>query len=175
MPCDAARKENHQGAVVGITRPPVGIRTIMRPYDPGLRQIDCDIRKVVVHDGHQWTEGKSNVRAPSFFLRPGSRSQTHGAEALSDFRLLRPRLMTWLIDGAAPQLSVNPATYSQMKPDHLPRVDDEARFHPELIPKAVAILQPSMELALSTGRIWKSTASRYVDHRGAITDCPVPA
>src|ERR1700687_398547 len=96
-----------------------------------------DIRKVVVHDGHQGPK-EINV-APEFFAWLND-PKLNGAGALYDFGCYGADLMTWLMDGQRPT-SVT-ATTQQIKPDIYPRVDDEA----DVIltyPKAVAILQPS--------------------------------
>jgi predicted dehydrogenase len=96
-----------------------------------------DIRKVVVHDGHQGPK-EINVR-PEFFAWLND-PKLNGAGALYDFGCYGADLMTWLMDGQRP-LSVTAVT-QQIKPDIYPRVDDEATIV-LTYPKAQAILQPS--------------------------------
>ncbi len=96
-----------------------------------------DIRKVVVHDGHQ---GPKEINVAPEFLAWLNDPRLNGAGALYDFGCYGADLMTWLMDGARP-ISVTAVT-QQIKPDIYPRVDDEATII-LTYPKAVAILQPS--------------------------------
>ena len=96
-----------------------------------------DIRKVVVHDGHQGPK-EINVR-PEFFAWLTD-PKLDGAGALYDFGCYGADLMTWLMDGQRP-ISVTAIT-QQIKPYIYPRVDDEATVI-LTYPKAQAILQPS--------------------------------
>ena len=96
-----------------------------------------DIRKVVVHDGHQ---GPKEIGVSPEFLAWLNDPKLNGAGALYDFGCYGADLMTWLMDGQRP-ISVI-ATTQQIKPDIYPRVDDEANII-LTYPKAVAILQPS--------------------------------
>lgn len=96
-----------------------------------------DLRKVVVHDGHQGPK-EINV-APEFFawLTDPARN---GAGALFDFGCYGADLMTWLMNGELPTTVT--AVTQQIKPETYPRVDDEATII-LTYPKAQAILQAS--------------------------------
>src|SRR6266404_3310342 len=131
---DAARKAKIQLLVNYETS---WYRSNHAAYDMVHERSIGDIRKVVVHDGHQ---GPKEIGvAPEFFAWLND-PKLDGAGALYDFGCYGADLMTWLMDGQRPT-SVT-ATTQQMKPDIYPRVDDEANVI-LTYPKAVAILQPS--------------------------------
>jgi predicted dehydrogenase len=96
-----------------------------------------DIRKVVVHDGHQ---GPKEINVAPEFLKWLTDPKLNGAGALFDFGCYGADLMTWLMDGERP-LAVTAVTH-QIKPDIYPHVDDEATLI-LTYPKAQAILQAS--------------------------------
>jgi predicted dehydrogenase len=96
-----------------------------------------EIRKVVVHDGH---EGPKEINVGPEFLSWLTDPKLNGGGALFDFGCYGADLMTWLMDGQRP-LSVTAVT-QQIKPDIYPRVDDEATVV-LTYPKAQAILQAS--------------------------------
>jgi predicted dehydrogenase len=96
-----------------------------------------DIRKVVVHDGHQ---GPKEIGVSAEFLNWLTDPKLNGAGALFDFGCYGADLMTWLMNGEKP-LSVTAVT-QQIKPDVYPRVDDEATII-LTYPKAQAIIQAS--------------------------------
>ncbi len=96
-----------------------------------------DIRKVVVHDGHQ---GPKEIGVSSEFLNWLTDPKLNGGGALFDFGCYGADLMTWLMNGQRP-LSVTAVT-QQIKPDVYPHVDDEATIV-LTYPKAQAILQAS--------------------------------
>jgi len=96
-----------------------------------------DIRKVVVHDGHQ---GPNEINVAPEFLAWLTDPARNGAGALFDFGCYGADLMTWLMNGEAP-ITVTAVT-QQIKPEIYPRVDDEATIILEY-PKAQAILQAS--------------------------------
>src|SRR5580704_6345704 len=96
-----------------------------------------DIRKVVVHDGHQGPK-EINV-APEFFAWLND-PKLNGAGALYDFGCYGADLMTWLMDGQRPTTVT--AVTQQIKPEIYPRVDDEATII-LTYPKAQAIIQAS--------------------------------
>jgi len=96
-----------------------------------------DIRKVVVHDGH---EGPKEINVGPEFLSWLTDPKLNGGGALFDFGCYGADLMTWLMDGRRP-LSVTAVT-QQIKPGVYPRVDDEATIV-LTYPKAQAILQAS--------------------------------
>jgi scyllo-inositol 2-dehydrogenase (NADP+) len=96
-----------------------------------------DVRKVVVHDGH---EGPKEIGVSAEFLKWLTDPKLNGGGALFDFGCYGADLMTWLMNGQRP-LSVTAVT-QQIKPETYPRVDDEATII-LTYPKAQAILQAS--------------------------------
>ena len=80
-----------------------------------------DIRKMVVHDGHQ---GPKEIGCSPDFLAWLTDPEKNGAGALVDFGCYGANLMTWLMDGKAP-IAVTAIT-RHIKPDVYPKVDDEA-------------------------------------------------
>jgi predicted dehydrogenase len=95
------------------------------------------IRKVVVHDGH---EGPREINVAPEFLNWLIDPKLNGGGALFDFGCYGADLMTWLMNGQRP-LSVTAVT-QQIKPDIYSRVDDEATIV-LTYPKAQAIIQAS--------------------------------
>jgi len=96
-----------------------------------------DIRKVVIHDGHQ---GPKEIGVSAEFLNWLTDPKLNGGGALFDFGCYGADLMTWLMDGQRP-LSITAVTL-HIKPDVYPHVDDDATIV-LTYPKAQAILQPS--------------------------------
>ncbi len=96
-----------------------------------------DIRKVVVHDGHQ---GPKEINVQPEFLAWLNDPKLDGGGALYDFGCYGADLMTWLMDGQRPTTVT--AVTQQIKPEIYPRVDDEATII-LTYPKAQAILQAS--------------------------------
>ncbi|HXC47135.1 MAG TPA: Gfo/Idh/MocA family oxidoreductase [Candidatus Sulfotelmatobacter sp.] len=96
-----------------------------------------DVRKVVVHDGHQ---GPKEIGVSPEFLKWLTDPKRNGGGALFDFGCYGADLMTWLMNGEKP-LSVTAVT-QQIKPDIYPHVDDEATIV-LTYPKAEAIVQAS--------------------------------
>jgi predicted dehydrogenase len=96
-----------------------------------------ELRKVVVHDGH---EGPKEIGVQPEFFRWLTDPKLNGGGALFDFGCYGADLMTYLTDGQRP-LTVTAVT-QQIKPDTYPKVDDEATIV-LTYPKAEAILQPS--------------------------------
>jgi len=96
-----------------------------------------EIRKVVVHDGH---EGPKEINVGPEFLAWLTDPKLNGGGALFDFGCYGADLMTYLMDGAKP-LTVTAVT-QRIKPDIYPHVDDEATII-LTYPKAQAILQAS--------------------------------
>jgi predicted dehydrogenase len=96
-----------------------------------------DIRKVVVHDGHQ---GPKEINVEPWFLNWLTDPKLNGAGALFDFGCYGADLMTWLMDNRRPDTVT--AVTQRIKPDIYPRVDDEATIV-LTYPKAQAILQAS--------------------------------
>jgi len=96
-----------------------------------------DVRKVVVHDGH---EGPKEISVGPEFFGWLTDPKLNGGGALFDFGCYGADLMTWLADGQRP-LTVTAVT-QQIKPDIYPHVDDEATIL-LTYPHAQAILQAS--------------------------------
>jgi len=96
-----------------------------------------EIRKVVVHDGHQ---GPKEINVEPWFLNWLTDPKLNGAGALFDFGCYGADLMTWLMDNHRPDTVT--AVTQRIKPDIYPRVDDEATII-LTYPKAQAILQAS--------------------------------
>ena len=96
-----------------------------------------DIRKVVVHDGHN---GPKEIGVEPEFLSWLTDPARNGAGALFDFGCYGADLMTWLMQGATP-ITVTAVT-QQLKPEIYPHVDDEATVI-LTYPTAQAILQAS--------------------------------
>src|ERR1700693_6156198 len=131
---DAARKGKIQ-VLVNYETP--WYRSNHAAYDMVHQGAIGDIRKVVVHDGHQGPK-EINV-APEFFAWLND-PKLNGAGALYDFGCYGADLMTWLMDGQRPT-SVTAVT-QHIKPELYTHVDDEATII-LTCPKAQAILQPS--------------------------------
>ena len=114
-----------------------------------------EIRKVVVHDGH---EGPKEINVGPEFLKWLTDPKLNGGGALFDFGCYGADLMTWLMDGQRP-LSVT-AIIQTIKPDIYPHVDDEATIV-LTYPRAQAILQASWNWPYSRkdSEIYGSTGS----------------
>jgi len=96
-----------------------------------------EIRKVVVHDGHN---GPKEIGVEPEFLAWLTDPKLDGGGALFDFGCYGADLMTWLMHGERPQTVT--AVTQRIKPDIYARVDDEATIV-LTYPKAQAILQAS--------------------------------
>jgi predicted dehydrogenase len=96
-----------------------------------------DIRKVVIHDGHN---GPKEIGVQPEFFAWLTDPKLNGAGALFDFGCYGADLMTWLMDGQRPETVT--AVTQQIKPEIYSRVDDEATII-LTYPKAQAILQAS--------------------------------
>jgi predicted dehydrogenase len=96
-----------------------------------------EIRKVVVHDGHQ---GPKEIGVQPEFLAWLTDPKLNGGGALFDFGCYGADLTTWLMDGERP-LTVTAVT-QHIKPQIYPRVDDEATII-LTYPRAQAIIQAS--------------------------------
>lgn len=96
-----------------------------------------DLRKFVVHDGHQ---GPKEIGCPPEFLAWLTDPKLDGGGALMDFGCYGADLMTWLMQGQRPT-SVFAVT-QQIKPEIYPKVDDEATIV-VTYPKAQGIIQAS--------------------------------
>jgi glucose-fructose oxidoreductase len=96
-----------------------------------------EIRKVVVHDGHN---GPKEIGVEPEFLAWLTDPKLDGGGALFDFGCYGADLMTWLMHGQRPQTVT--AVTQQIKPNIYAHVDDEATIV-LTYPKAQAILQAS--------------------------------
>jgi len=96
-----------------------------------------DVRKVVIHDGHN---GPKEINVEPEFLAWLTDPKLNGAGALFDFGCYGADLMTWLMNGQRP-LTVTAVT-QQIKPEIYSHVDDEATIV-LTYPKAQAIVQAS--------------------------------
>jgi predicted dehydrogenase len=96
-----------------------------------------DVRRVVVHDGHQ---GPKEIGVPPEFLNWLTDPAQNGAGALYDFGCYGVDLMTWLMHGETP-LTVT-AVANHDKPEIYPHVDDDATIVLQY-PHAQAVIQAS--------------------------------
>lgn len=96
-----------------------------------------DLRKIVVHDGHQ---GPKEIGCSTNFLAWLTDPVLDGGGALMDFGCYGADLMTWLMNGERPT-SVTAVT-QHIKPDVYPKVEDEATIV-VTYPKAQGIIQAS--------------------------------
>jgi len=96
-----------------------------------------DVRRVVVHDGHQ---GPQEIGVPPEFLNWLIDPEQNGAGALYDFGCYGVDLMTWLMHGETP-ITVT-AVVNHDKPHLYPKVDDDATVV-LTYPHAQAVIQAS--------------------------------
>ena len=101
------------------------------------RQKIGDLRKIVVHDGHQ---GPIEIGCNEEFLEWLTDPVLNGGGALTDFGCYGANLITWLMKNERPT-SVTAIT-QQMKPDKYPKVEDEATIL-LTYPKMQGIVQAS--------------------------------
>ena len=90
-------------------------------YDEATHGHIGDIRRVVVHDGHQ---GPKEIGVSSDFLNWLTDPAQNGAGALYDFGCYGVDLMTWLMHGETPETVT--AVVNHDKPDIYPKVDDDS-------------------------------------------------
>ncbi len=96
-----------------------------------------DLRKIVVHNGH---EGPMEIGVNQEFLEWLTDPVLNGGGALMDFGCYGANLITWLMNGEKPE-SVMAVTQT-IKPDIYPNVDDEATIV-ITYPKTQGIIQAS--------------------------------
>ena len=96
-----------------------------------------EIRKIVVHDGHQ---GPASIGCSAAFLEWLTDPVKNGGGALMDFGCYGADLVAWLMQGQRPT-SVFAVT-QHLQPAVYPKVDDEATIV-VTYPRAQAILQAS--------------------------------
>jgi len=96
-----------------------------------------DLRKAVIHDGHQ---GPKEIGVQPEFLQWLTDPEQNGAGALYDFGCYGADLMTWFMHGETP-VSVTAVAQTD-KPETYPRVDDDATIIVRY-KQAQAVLMPS--------------------------------
>jgi glucose-fructose oxidoreductase len=106
-------------------------------YDEVAHRKIGDIRRVVVHDGH---EGPKEIGVSPDFLKWLTDPQQNGAGALYDFGCYGVDLMTWLMHGETPQTVT--AVVNHDKPEIYPKVDDDSTIVLQY-PHAQAVIQGS--------------------------------
>ncbi len=140
-----------------------------------------EIRKMVVHDGH---EGPKEIGCSPDFLQWLTDPEKNGAGALYDFGCYGANLMVWLMNGKAP-VSVT-ATTRHIKPDVYPKVEDDATILLEY-PKATGIIEASWNWPFSIKDLevfgqkgylhalnGNTLQSRYKDAYEAVSIKPAP-
>jgi glucose-fructose oxidoreductase len=106
-------------------------------YDEVRENRIGEVRRVVVHDGH---EGPKEIGVQPEFLKWLTDPEQNGAGALYDFGCYGVDLMTWLMQGETPQTVT--AVVNHDKPQLYPRVDDDATIVLQY-PRAQAVIQAS--------------------------------
>lgn len=96
-----------------------------------------DVRKMVVHDGHN---GPKEIGCSNDFLNWLTDPVKNGGGAIRDFGCYGANLMTWLMNGQAP-VAVTAIT-KHIKPAVYPKVDDDATILLEY-PDATGIIEAS--------------------------------
>jgi predicted dehydrogenase len=134
----AIEKAAHAGKIqVLVNYETTWYRSNKAAYDLLHEKALGEVRKVVVHDGHN---GPKEIGVEPEFLAWLTDPKLNGGGALFDFGCYGADLMTWLMDGKRPETVT--AITQQIKPDVYPRVDDEATIV-LTYPKAQAIVQAS--------------------------------
>jgi len=106
-------------------------------YDLVRQDAIGEIRKVVVHDGHQ---GPAKIKVQPEFFAWLNDPKLNGGGALFDFGCYGADLMTWLMDGRRPDTVT--AVTQHFQPNVYTHVDDEATIILTYL-KSQAILQAS--------------------------------
>ena len=96
-----------------------------------------EVRRVVVHDGHQ---GPKEIGVSPDFLKWLTDPDQNGAGALYDFGCYGVDLMTWLMQGETPMTVT--AVVNHDKPQIYPKVDDDSTIVLQY-PHAQAVIQGS--------------------------------
>ena len=139
-----------------------------------------ELRKIVVHDGHQ---GPKEIGCSAAFLEWLTDPGLNGGGALTDFGCYGADLITWLMKGQRP-ISVVAVT-QQIKPQVYPKVDDEATIV-LTYPQAQGIIRASwnwpfgrkdMEVYGRTGYVLvpEKNLLRVRSGNAGETNAPVPA
>jgi glucose-fructose oxidoreductase len=116
-----------------------------------------DLRKLVVHDGHQ---GPKEINVGPEFLSWLTDPKQNGAGALFDFGCYGVDLATWIMHGELP-LTVTAVTL-HLKPQIYPNVDDDSTIV-LTYPHAQAIIQGSWNWPFSRKDMEIYGATGYVD------------
>ena len=116
-----------------------------------------DVRKIVVHDGHN---GPKEIGVSPAFFAWLTDPKLNGGGALFDFGCYGVDLATWMMHGALP-VSVTAVT-QKIKPDIYPHVDDEATIL-LTYPHAQAIIQGSWNWPFGRKDMEVYGAKGYVD------------
>ena len=111
--------------------------TNQQVYDMINKNAIGDVRKMIVHDGHQ---GPVEIGCSKYFLEWLTDPVKNGGGAITDFGCYGADLMTWLMRGKAP-LAVSAITH-HIKPNIYPKVDDDATILLEY-PNATGIIEAS--------------------------------
>ncbi len=98
-----------------------------------------EVRRVVVHDGHQ---GPKEIGVPPEFLSWLTDPAQNGAGALYDFGCYGVDLMTWLMHGETPTTVT--AVVNHDKPQIYPKVDDDSTII-LTYPRAQAVIMGSWD------------------------------
>ncbi len=106
-------------------------------YDEAAERRIGEIRRMVIHDGHQ---GPKEIGVPPEFLSWLTDPAQNGAGALYDFGCYGADLATWMMHGETP-LTVT-AVVNHDKPQLYPHVDDDATIVLQY-PRAQALIQAS--------------------------------
>jgi predicted dehydrogenase len=114
-----------------------------------------DVRRVVVHDGH---EGPKEIGVPPEFLSWLTDPAQNGAGAMYDFGCYGADLATWLMRGETP-LTVT-AVANHDKPEIYPKVDDDATIVLQY-PHSQAVIQASWNWPFSRKDMEVYGASGY--------------
>lgn len=137
-----------------------------------------EIRKIVVHDGHQ---GPAAIGCSPYFLEWLTDPVLNGGGAIMDFGCYGADLVTWLMEGRRPT-SVFAVT-QHFQPSVYPKVDDEATIV-VTFPRAQAIIQPSwnwpynrkdMDIYGQTGSLRLPDRNSLLLHRGDSPEVALPA
>lgn len=128
-----------------------------------------DIRKFVVHDGH---EGPKAIGCSPAFLDWLTDPVKNGGGVTMDFGCYGADIATWMMGGQAPTSVV--AVAQHLQPEAYPKVEDEATIV-LLYPKAQAIIQASwnwpfdrkdVEIYGSTGSLMQPNRSTLLLRKG---------
>jgi predicted dehydrogenase len=130
-------------------------------YDMAQNNQLGDLRKIVVHDGHQ---GPEEIGVNMEFLEWLTDPLLNGGGAITDFGCYGANLVTWLMEGERPT-SVFAVTQN-IKPDIYTEVDDEATIV-LTYPKTQAIIQASWNWPMSRKdmEVYGKTGYAIADNR----------